>query len=207
MKHGKSLAVFYGKPIEIFEKLITENKITSVYTNHDYEPYARKRDKEINQLFVANGISFLTSKDQVIFEKSEVVKDDGSPYVVYTPHSKKWKENFKKIKLVNYPSEEKLDKIVKHSYPFLSLTDIGFEKSEIKVTPYDVSESLIQNYEATRNFPALNKTSYLGIYLRFGAVSIRKMIEKAIEKAGQHLKLKVPLAGEGKVGKSWKEVH
>lgn len=179
-KHGKSLAVFHGKPIEIFEKLIAENSISSVYTNHDYEPYARKRDKEMNQLFVSKGISFLTSKDQVIFEKSEVVKDDGSPYVVYTPYSKKWKENFKKIKLVHYPSEEKLDKIAQHFYPFLSLADIGFEKSEIKVTPFDVSESLIQNYEATRNFPALNKTSYLGIYLRFGAVSIRKMIGKAI---------------------------
>ena len=125
-KNGKSLAVFHGKPIEIFEKLITENSISSVYTNHDYEPYARKRDKELNQLFVSNGISFLTSKDQVIFEKSEVVKDDGSPYVVYTPYSKKWKENFKKIKLVLYPSEEKLDKIAKHSNPFLSLADIGF---------------------------------------------------------------------------------
>ena len=131
MKHGKSLAVFYAKPIEIFEKLIAENKITSVYTNHDYEPYARKRDKEINQLFVANGISFLTSKDQVIFEKSEVVKDDGSPYVVYTPYSKKWKENFKKIKLVNYPSEEKLDKIVKspprhrHSYSIINVIIIS----------------------------------------------------------------------------------
>ncbi len=179
-KHGKSLAVFHGKPIEIFEKLIAENSISSVYTNHDYEPYARKRDKELNQLFVSKGISFLTSKDQVIFEKSEVVKDDGSPYVVYTPYSKKWKENFRKIKLVHYNSEDKLDKIVKHSYPFLLLADIGFEKSNIKVSDFDVSENLIQNYEATRNFPALNKTSYLGIYLRFGAVSIRKMIAKAI---------------------------
>ena len=160
-KIGKSLAVFHGNPIEVFTKLISENKITSVYTNHDYEPYARKRDKEMNQLFVANEISFLTSKDQVIFEKSEVVKDDGTPYVVYTPYSKKWKENFRKIKLVHYNSEDKLDKIVKHSYPFLSLADIGFEKSSIKVSPFDVSENLIQNYEATRNFPALNKTSYL----------------------------------------------
>ena len=113
---GKSLAVFHGKPIEVFEKLITENKISAVYTNHDYEPYARNRDKELNQLFVSKEISFLTSKDQVIFEKSEVVKDDGTPYVVFTPYSKKWKENFKKIKLVHYPSEEKLDKIAQHSF-------------------------------------------------------------------------------------------
>jgi len=179
-KLGKSLAVFYGNPFDVFKKLMAENNIKTVFTNHDYEPYARKRDLELFQLLKEKNIDFKTSKDQVIFEKSEVVKDDGSPYVVYTPYSKKWKENFKKIKLVHYPSEEKLDKIAQHSYPFLSLADIGFEKSEIKVTPYDVSESLIQNYEATRNFPALNKTSYLGIYLRFGAVSIRKMIEKAI---------------------------
>mgnify|MGYP006196637063 CR=1 FL=1 len=124
-KIGKSLAVFHGKPIEIFEKLIAENKITSVFTNHDYEPYARKRDKEMNQLFVSNGISFLTSKDQVIFEKSEVVKDDGTPYVVYTPYSKKWKEKLQKTKLTQYKSEDKLEQIVKHKYPFLSLEDIG----------------------------------------------------------------------------------
>lgn len=178
---GKSLAVFYGKPIDIFQKLITENKISTVYTNHDYEPYARKRDKEIYQLFKENEIEFRTSKDQVIFEKSEVVKDDGLPYVVYTPYSKKWKEKFKTIQLVHYESEKKLDKITKHSYPFLSIKDIGFESSKIKVSSFDISDKLISNYQATRNFPAVNGTSMLGAYLRFGAVSIRKMIAKAIE--------------------------
>lgn len=178
---GKSLAIFYGKPIDIFQKLITENKILTVYTNHDYEPYARKRDKEIYQLFKENEIEFKTSKDQVIFEKSEVVKDDGLPYVVYTPYSKKWKEKFKTIHLVHYDSEQRLDKIANHSYPFLSLKDIGFEPSKIKVSSFDISNKLISNYEATRNFPAVNGTSMLGAYLRFGAVSIRKMIAKAIE--------------------------
>ena len=86
---------------------------------------------------------------------------------------------------MHYNSEEKLDKIALHSYPFLSLDAIGFEKSEINITPFDISEDLIQNYEATRNFPALNKTSYLGIYLRFGAVSIRKMIKKAISEQNE----------------------
>ncbi len=178
---GKSLAVFYGKPLDVFQQLITENTIQTIYTNHDYEPYARKRDLELYALFKENNIDFKTSKDQVIFEKSEVVKGDGTPYVVYTPYSNKWKENFKKIKLVQYNSEELLDKIALHSYPFLSLKDIGFERSSLKVTPFDISDSLIDNYEATRNFPALNKTSFLGIYLRFGAVSIRKMVAKAIE--------------------------
>lgn len=178
---GKSLAVFYGKPFDVYQKLISENKIKTVFTNHDYEPYARKRDKELFQLFKDNQIEFKTSKDQVIFEKNEVVKDDGTPYVVYTPYSNKWKEKFKSIKIVTYKSEDYLKNIITHSYPFLSLNEIGFTYSDIKVTSFDVSKSLIDNYEATRNFPALNKTSYLGIYLRFGVVSIRKMVAKALE--------------------------
>ncbi|EKT4520019.1 deoxyribodipyrimidine photo-lyase [Flavobacterium psychrophilum] len=178
---GKSLAIFYGKPSEIFEKLISENKVKTIYTNHDYEPYARKRDKELNQLFANHNIQFLTSKDQVIFEKSEVTKDDGKPYIVYTPYTNKWKEKFKQTTLKNYNSENYLDKIVTHPYPFLSLESIGFETSKITVASYDISENLIDNYEATRNFPSLNKTSFLGIYLRFGAVSVRKMMQEAIK--------------------------
>jgi len=178
---GKSLAVFHGTPFEVFTKLTDENKVKTVHTNHDYEPYARKRDLELNLLFKEKNIEFKTSKDQVIFEKSDVVKDDGTPYVVYTPFSNKWKDNFRKTKLIHYKSEDLLNKITLHSYSFLSFSDIGFKTSKIKVTPYDISNALIDNYEATRNFPAMNKTSYLGIYLRFGAVSIRKMVSKAIE--------------------------
>lgn len=178
---GKSLAIFYGDPFEVYHKILSENEIQTIYTNHDYEPYARKRDLELYHLFKEYNIEFKTSKDQVIFEKSEVVKDDGLPYVVYTPYSNKWKENFKRITLTHYKSEDYLDKIALHSYPFLSLEDFGFITSDIKVTPYDISDTLIDNYEATRNFPAMNKTSYLGIYLRFGAVSIRKMVAKALQ--------------------------
>lgn len=176
---GKSLAVFHGTPEHVFKKLIAENKITTVFTNHDYEPYARKRDKMLNQLFTENEIGFKTCKDQVLFEKSEVVKDDGNPYVVYTPYSKKWKENFRKTKLVHYPSENLLEKITTHSYSFLSLKNIGFVKSSIEPKPFDISDELIANYEETRNFPAISGTSMLGIYLRFGTLSIRKLINIA----------------------------
>lgn len=180
-KKNKSLAIFHGNPIHVFQKIIAENKIKTVYTNHDYEPYARKRDKELNQLFLANGIAFKTSKDQVIFEKDEVVKDDGKPYVVFTPYANKWRDHFSKIRLLHYNSEELLDKITTHSYPFLLLNDIRFEESKIKVTPFDVSEKRISHYEETRNFPAISGTSMLGVYLRFGAVSIRKMVLKGAE--------------------------
>ena len=178
---GKSLAIFHGNPSDIFQKIISENKIETIYTNHDYEPYARKRDKELNEIFKANNVQFKTSKDQVIFEKSEVTKDDGSPYVVYTPYSRKWKENFSKIKLQNYNSEDYLEKITTHSYPFLSLNAIGFQESTVKITNYSISSKLIDKYEETRNFPSVAGTSMIGAYLRFGAISIRKMIAEAIK--------------------------
>ncbi|WP_130736826.1 deoxyribodipyrimidine photo-lyase [Flavobacterium sp. J27] len=176
---GTSLAVFFNNPKTVFEKLIEENKIKTVYTNHDYEPYARKRDKEVYQLFKEHDITFKTSKDQVIFEKDEVVKDDGTPYVVYTPYSKKWKEKLHNTKLTQYKSEDKLDQIVKHNYPFLSLEDIGFKPTKSKLPDYNVSEKLMNNYEETRNFPAIHGTSLLGIHLRFGTLSIREMVQKA----------------------------
>ena len=182
---GKSLAVFYGEPLNVLKQLIEENKIEALYSNRDYEPYARERDKAVYELLASKNIPFKSYKDQVIFEKSDVTKDDGLPYLVYTPYSKKWKQHFKKITLDDYPSEKQLDKIAVHSYPFLTLTEIGFHTSKIKVTPYDVSDTLIQNYEATRNFPAVNKTSYLGIYLRFGTVSIRHMMSKAIQQKNE----------------------
>ena len=177
----RSLAIFYGKTSEIFEKLIQENTIGTVYTNHDYEPYARKRDLEIFKILKKNGIAFKTYKDQVIFEKSEVAKEDNSPYVVYTPYSKKWKQTFKKECINSFKSENLIKNILNHSYPFLTLKDVGFETSKTKVAPFDISSELISNYEKNRNFPALGKTSMLGPHLRFGAVSIRKIVGKALE--------------------------
>lgn len=180
-KNGKTLAVFHDEPITVFEKLVKENKIETVFTNHDYEPYAKKRDNIISNFLESKNVVFTTFKDQVIFEKSEVVKDDQTPYVVFTPFSKKWKEKFKKTNPEHYKSEDLLSNIAYHSYPFLSLNDIGFECSKIKVAPYNISEQLIHNYENTRNFPAIAGTSMLGTHLRFGAVSIRKMVAKAIQ--------------------------
>jgi deoxyribodipyrimidine photo-lyase len=177
----KSLAVFYGKPEKVFEKLTTENKIEAVYTNHDYEPYARKRDKAIHELLIAKGVDFKTFKDNVIFEKSEVVKDDGSPYVVYTPFMKKWKELFKKQPLYQFLSEKKLAAITAHHYPFLSLNDIGFTPSVIRPESFNTEEGLIANYNTTRNLPAINGTSKLSPYLRFGAVSIREIVKKGTQ--------------------------
>lgn len=180
-KQKKSLAVFHDGPETVFKKLISENNIKAVYTNHDYEPYATKRDSEISEFLKSKSVEFHTFKDQVIFEKAEVVKDDGKPYVVYTPYSKKWKENFNKKLIESFPSEDKLDRIANHSYFFLTLKDIGFEKSDIKVEDFDISDGIIENYKETRDFPSIDGTSHLSPHLRFGSVSIRKIVRTAIK--------------------------
>ena len=175
----RSLAVFFGKPEAVLARFIGENEITAVYANHDYEPYARQRDKAINALLKEKGIAFKTCKDQVIFEKSEIAKDSSEPYVVYTPYANKWLQNFDGMALPDHPSEALLSKLTVHPYPFLSLEEIGFKPSEVKVPAFDITHTLIADYQATRDFPALDGTSKLGPYLRFGAVSIRRIAEKA----------------------------
>lgn len=187
--YGRSLAVFEGKPENIFKKLIKDHDIKAVYSNHDYEPYARKRDEAISELLRDKGIGFHTFKDQIIFEKDEITKDDGEPYVVYTPYSKKWLTEFGKSGIKTQGKLSDLSKFAQHSYPFLSLKDIGFKKSDIKPEPFDISAKLIDNYEETRNFPAIDGTSRLSPYLRFGAVSIRKIVNEAA-KSGNYVFLK-----------------
>ncbi|MCD2259706.1 cryptochrome/photolyase family protein [Psychroserpens luteolus] len=180
-EYDSSIAMFYGKPIDIYEQLVKDYDIQVVYTNHDYEPYARERDNEIKGLLSKKNIEFKTFKDQVIFEKDEVVKKDGNPYVVYTPYMKVWKAQFKTRNLDFFNTNSHLKNLIKHTHlPNLSLSDIGFKTSNQKIAKYDVTPALIQDYEDTRNFPAKDSTSRLGPHLRFGTVSIRKMVEKAI---------------------------
>ena len=179
--YGSSIAMFHGTPLEIYKQLIEDYDIDTVYTNHDYEPYAKERDDSIKDFLKANNIEFRTYKDQVIFEKDEVVKKDGEPYVVYTPYMRTWKEKFKTIDLEIFYTNSYLNNLIEHSrLPNLSLSDIGFEKSNQDIAPYEVTPTLIQEYEATRNFPSKDATSRLGPHLRFGTVSVRKMMKKAI---------------------------
>ncbi|MEC7262727.1 MAG: deoxyribodipyrimidine photo-lyase [Bacteroidota bacterium] len=181
--YESGLAQFHDTPKSVFEKLIQTYEVKAVFTNHDYEPYAQERDKQIKDVLEKSNIAFKTFKDQVIFEKNEVVKDDGYPYVVYTPFMKKWKENFNpSIHLVNYDTLPLLSKKLfkTKSLPKISLEDISFETPDIKVPDYVVSSDLIKKYAETRDYPAIeNGTSHLGPHLRFGTVSIRKMVKKA----------------------------
>ena len=181
-----SLAMYYGKPQEIWKEIISSYNVDTVFTNRDYEPYAKERDEEIDQLLAEHNIDFKTFKDQVIYEKDEIVKNDGDPYVVYTPYKNKWLEHFRKDfgsgeDQKFYYTNDVIDNCVKNSrLPNLTLSDMGFKKSAIEIPEYKVTPTLIEEYENTRNFPAIEDgTSRLGVYLRFGVVSVRKMVRKA----------------------------
>ncbi len=179
--YGSGIAIYHGKPLEVFKQLLLDFEVQNVITNRDYEPYALKRDQEIEEFLIKKDIGFYTFKDQVIFEKDEVVKEDGKPYLVYTPFMRKWKERFKEHSFKVYETKPLLKNSFAHSrLPNVSLSDIGFERSKIKVPDYDVSKTLIQEYEKTRNIPAKTGTSFLGTHLRFGTVGVRQIVEKAI---------------------------
>ena len=181
-KKESSLEVYYGTPEEVFKKLIKEYDIQTVFTNHDYEPYAIERDELIKDLLVKNNIGFKTYKDQVIFEKDEVLKDDGNPYTIYTPYSRKWKATLTYFYIKSYPLE-KYDKnfFKQHPRRIPSLASVGFKQTEKKFPSKNPGEQLIKQYDKTRNFPATEGTSRLGIHLRFGTISIRKLVAKAEE--------------------------
>ncbi len=187
-KLGSSLIIKYGKPLDIWQKLSQEYDIKAVYTNHDYEPYALQRDEAVKTILQQKETPLHTYKDQVIFEKSEVTKDDGLPYTVFTPYSKKWRKKLAtrmsddglSYYFKPYPNEKYFSNFQSTTpLPDLSLAEMGFSKSELKFPPTEVSQGLIKKYGETRNFPAINGTSRLGIHFRFGTISIREKARKS----------------------------
>ena len=181
MKRNRcALRTYRGTPEAVFEKIIREFPIEKVIANHDYEPYAMERDEKVKKLLKARKIYFETHKDQVIFERNEVVKDDGNPYMVYTPYSVKWLAKFNREGIENYPSENHLGNLYnEHPLPHMSHKEMGFEISKMVPKNFRFDDELIDQYEATRNFPAQDATSRLGVHLRFGTQSVRKLISKS----------------------------
>ena len=179
MENKCNVGMYHGKPKAVFEKLLEKYSVKKVFTNHDYEPYAKNRDEEIKNLLKKKGVAFETFKDQVIYEKSEITKDDGTPYRVYTPYSKKWIIRMRADGIPNYESEYNLDNLAPIKQPQLELKDLGFEKTDRPYPKYVLNRAIIGNYEATRDYPALDQTSRTGCHLRFGTLSIRKMVSDA----------------------------
>ncbi len=179
---GAGILVLHGDLKEIWNRLINNYNIAEVHTNRDYEPYAMERDVEIQKILGEAGSSFITYKDQVIFEKSEVTKDDGLPYTVYTPYSKKWFSHFKPEMLDEFDCSNDAGYHQFKTMPVLpSLEDLGFQKSKIAVRPYQLASQRISQYENTRNFPAVAGTSDLSPHLRFGSISVRQAFKETYE--------------------------
>jgi deoxyribodipyrimidine photo-lyase len=199
---GSTLKVFYGTPTEVFTQIteggiselkIKNSELKTVFTNHDFEPYAIQRETSVRQILSAQNVDFQTFKDHVIFEKNEVTKDDGLPYTVFTPYSRKWRTKLNSelsehggsevsYFLKPYPTEKYVTNYLKiNDLPplsILSLADMNFVRSTISTPSKVVARGVIREYENTRNFPALlHGTSKLGIHFRFGTISIR---EKAL---------------------------
>ncbi len=178
-QYGSSLLVLFDKPCDAWTKLLNDYAIDAVYINHDYEPAAIFRDEAVAKLLNENHIPFNTYKDQVIFEKDEVTKDDGKPYTVYTPYQRKWYQKLSSFYLEEYSSKNYYSRFFKTSpFQIPSITQIGFEKSE-REFPLVHYKELIPNYAENRDFPAIEGTTHIGIHLRFGTVSIRELARVA----------------------------
>lgn len=183
-KLGSSLKTFHGDVESVFSQLLQTEQIDAVYTNHDYEPYAIVRDNKIHSLLHATKTPFYTFKDQCIFEKSEITKDDGTPYTVFTPYMKKWKTTLKPIHYEAYATEMYFQHLAKSPTANLpALESLGFERVEYNISDPSLDQLSISNYHETRDYPALIKgTSKLSVHLRFGTVSIRQLVSIGLEK-------------------------
>ena len=175
---GSDLWVYYSEPSEIIPKIAQELNCSSVYFNNDYEPYALQRDQEIQVSLNNIKIEFIGNKDHVIFEKNEVLKDDGKPYTIFTPYSRKWKANLKEEDLREYSIEKYSGNLVQKQQgeALITLEEMGFESKVLHDFPDRIAKNeILKNYHLSRNFPAVKGTSKLSLHLRFGTISIRKL--------------------------------
>ncbi len=181
VRMGSSLEVYYGFPEEVYQDLLKKYKIEKVFANHDYEPYALEREKRVENLLTSNGALLHTYKDQVIFEKEEVLKDDGKPYTIFTPYANKWKLKLQSFHLKAYPAEKYFENFYKQPPATIpSLEKIGFQKTDQLFPSKQLADAVISHYAEKRNFPALeNGTSKMGVHLRFGTISIRSLATRA----------------------------
>lgn len=190
-KLGGSFYVEYGNPIEIIERITTDLPVKHLYANKDYESYGKQRDHSIKEYLETKDIAFHLSKDQVIFEEREILsKSAGTPYTVFTPYSKSWKEKLKSglsdsenDPLFAYDSEGLLQNNLLPNVKvplFPTLNFMQFQPSKMDIPSKEVNLKVVENYTENRDFPAKIGTSRLGIHLRFGTIGIRALARKIL---------------------------
>ncbi|HAI76770.1 MAG TPA: deoxyribodipyrimidine photolyase, partial [Microscillaceae bacterium] len=177
---GSSLWAIHHTPLEAFKTLTANFDIEAVYTNHDYEPYALQRDAEVADYLKQHNIAFHTFKDQVILERHEVLSDQGKPYSVFTPYSKKWKKNLTEAHLQSYANADHFGNFLQTTaFSLPTLEAMGFRASGAVFPAKIVREDIIKHYAEKRNLPAVEGTTRLSVHLRFGTVSIRELARTA----------------------------
>ena len=179
---GGHLCVKLGNPLDVFTEILNQWDVVNIFTNHDYERYGLERDASIKTLAKERGIDFRTYKDQVVFEKDEVLSGAGTPYTVFTPYSRKWKALLAETNLPEYPSSS-LSNYVSETFSLPTLSEIGFQPSGLSFPENSVQDDLIKSYALDRDFPAKPGTSRLSVHLRFGTVSIRSLVRRALGKS------------------------
>lgn len=178
---GSSLLVMHDTPENAVRKILSDYNVKAFIANHDYEPYAVERDRTITGILKESGIPFHTFRDQVIFEKDEVLKSDGTPYTVFTPYSRVWKKSLTREHLAPFPSEKLTDNLLKTgSLSFPEIGDIGFDRTDYTFRLPEIDRGIISDYHKKRDIPSLNGTTRLGVHLRFGTVSIRELVRTAV---------------------------
>lgn len=180
---GGTLRLFHDTPEEAFRKLLNEFDVENVYTNGDYEPYATERDEKIQSLLKERGAELHTFKDQVVFEKSEITKNGGGPYTVYTPYSKKWKELFERSMIDEYESQNYFQNLYRPDAEarIISLESMGFEENNTYLADYEVGREQLEKYSDRRDLPAVQGTTRVSHHFRFGTISIREMTRKGLQ--------------------------
>lgn len=180
-KFNAGLQIEIGKPTDIFARIIQKGSVKQVFANQDFEPYGQQRDHAIQSLLISHGIDFHLFKDHVIFAPGEILKADNLPYTVFTPFSKRWKLQLSPNQVELFDSLSLMSNFAKSEFIFPDLEATGFKPASIQVPAMKIEASFIGNYANNRNFPSLEGTSFAGTHLRFGTVSIRRLVKLALQ--------------------------
>ncbi len=181
---GGGLIVRHGSAAEEIPRLAAELEVAVIYANRDYEPFARERDAAVAARLAADGRAFVDCKDQVIFERDEVLTQAGTPFSVFTPYARAWRAKLTLGDLAPHDCTVRPGQLAAvPPAPTFALADLGFAATDLQI-PCGMSGGAqlfedfltrIDRYHETRDFPALKGPSYLSPHLRFGTVSIRQL--------------------------------
>ncbi len=192
---GAGLIVRHGLAVDEIPALATQLGVQAVFANHDDEPQAIARDVQVRGRLAEAGVVLHTSKDHVIFERSEVLTGAGTPYGVFTPYKNAWLKKLDDYFMRAYPVAHHAAALaplpagVAGGVP--ALQQIDFERTNLHTLRLpsgsagaqellaEFVDERIDRYDQARDFPAVKGPSYLSTHLRFGTVSIRQLVREA----------------------------